>query len=476
MAVSLTNIIMAFILLYVVSSSVNSFTYADYHKYMYDSPDNFDSLVTHLNSIITNPTNSFLQIQIPLRILPSLLLLSNRIPEFIELTLAHRDIFNNFPLSSIPGFTAFYEKDPLWLSYELAMDLQNQIISSSSSSSSSSPLTAVDHTCVSSPSQEACCPRFSNSELSSNPTLATQFLSTLFDAHTKLGVFLDETGAFTYSLLHFQSAINLCGPSTGLELRIALATPTLYSTNLEASSAREKLLGSLTQSFDDSRIDHPYDSLELMWSGTPATFLVGYQGLEDSKALGKIAQSYIDRWGETLLQQQNQNQNQSHLEAGPPSNKKLNVGFASSFLADHSVGRLIAGVIESLDTEKFEISVFSCNDFYRESYYDEERDYPDKVKKIISSAATNIVLLPRDFTTAGNVIKSFQLDVLIYPELGMDSYTLFLSYQRLATTQLVFWGHPMSQGIPTIDYSITSNLFEQVSDRALRQKSAKLRY
>ena len=36
----------------------------------------------------------------------------------------------------------------------------------------------------------------------------------------------------------------------------------------------------------------------------------------------------------------------------------------------------------------------------------------------------------------------------------------YLGFTRLAPVQMVFWGHPVSQGIPSIDYFISSDLFE----------------
>ena len=57
-------------------------------------------------------------------------------------------------------------------------------------------------------------------------------------------------------------------------------------------------------------------------------------------------------------------------------------------------------------------------------------------------------------------IKKYNLDFIIYPELGMDSLTLNFGMQRLARFQAVYWGHPISQSLPTIDYFISSELFD----------------
>jgi hypothetical protein len=50
------------------------------------------------------------------------------------------------------------------------------------------------------------------------------------------------------------------------------------------------------------------------------------------------------------------------------------------------------------------------------------------------------------------------LDILIYPEIGLDPVTYFLAFTRLAKVQMVWLGHPDTSGIATIDYFITSDV------------------
>ena len=50
--------------------------------------------------------------------------------------------------------------------------------------------------------------------------------------------------------------------------------------------------------------------------------------------------------------------------------------------------------------------------------------------------------------------------VLIYPEVGMDPMVGWLAPQRLARVQCVAWGHPVTTGMPTIDYFLSADLME----------------
>ena len=51
-------------------------------------------------------------------------------------------------------------------------------------------------------------------------------------------------------------------------------------------------------------------------------------------------------------------------------------------------------------------------------------------------------------------------NVLLYPEIGMDPTAGWLAAQRLAPVQCVAWGHPVTTGMPTVDYFLSSDLME----------------
>ena len=47
------------------------------------------------------------------------------------------------------------------------------------------------------------------------------------------------------------------------------------------------------------------------------------------------------------------------------------------------------------------------------------------------------------------------MDILFYPDIGMDPFTYFLAFSRLAPVQCAFYGHPITTGIKTVDYFIS---------------------
>lgn len=67
---------------------------------------------------------------------------------------------------------------------------------------------------------------------------------------------------------------------------------------------------------------------------------------------------------------------------------------------------------------------------------------------------------PLDLPQWIETIISRKIDVLIYPEIGMDPLTLQLASLRLASVQVATWGHPDTTGLPTIDYYLSGKDIE----------------
>jgi hypothetical protein len=53
-------------------------------------------------------------------------------------------------------------------------------------------------------------------------------------------------------------------------------------------------------------------------------------------------------------------------------------------------------------------------------------------------------------------VAEAELDALFYPDIGMDVFTYFLAFARLARVQFTTWGHPVTTGIPNMDYFVST--------------------
>lgn len=134
-----------------------------------------------------------------------------------------------------------------------------------------------------------------------------------------------------------------------------------------------------------------------------------------------------------------------------PSKKKPVIGVVSSHLRYHSVFNVITkGLLKNIDTTKFEVIVYDIR----------------KKTTAPKFVAPSSLMQVRHFFGPGrkqeikSQIQADEVDFLLYPEIGMDSTTTWLSAQRLAKVQAVSWGHPITSGLNTIDYFISGELLE----------------
>ncbi len=123
---------------------------------------------------------------------------------------------------------------------------------------------------------------------------------------------------------------------------------------------------------------------------------------------------------------------------------RLRVGFCSRFLRDHSIGRLMLNLIRHMATTgRYEVFVFT---FPQPS---------DAVWEEIARHAAEAVRIPAELAEARTMIAARRLDVLVYPDIGMEPMTYFLAFARLAPVQCVTWGHPVTTGIARVDHFLS---------------------
>ncbi|APV49796.1 hypothetical protein BWI17_08955 [Betaproteobacteria bacterium GR16-43] len=133
---------------------------------------------------------------------------------------------------------------------------------------------------------------------------------------------------------------------------------------------------------------------------------------------------------------------------------KVRVGFASAYLFDCTVGRYFASWIEELDRDRFEVVAFMTGT--------QDDAFTQRLAR--GCLAMERVNLPVA-DVAARIVEA-ELDVLVYPEVGMDPRCRLLSCLRLAPTQLAGWGHPQTTGSPEIDGFITCGEMEPAGAEA----------
>lgn len=127
----------------------------------------------------------------------------------------------------------------------------------------------------------------------------------------------------------------------------------------------------------------------------------------------------------------------------------IRIGFLSQFLCSHTIGRLNKGLIAGLDRKKFHVTVIHTAAAKR-----------DEMREAIDRAADAAVTLPADLAGAQRTVADLQLDLLHFPDIGMNAFTYFLAYARLAPVQTMGWGHPDTTGLDTVDYFLSFDTAE----------------
>jgi predicted O-linked N-acetylglucosamine transferase (SPINDLY family) len=131
-----------------------------------------------------------------------------------------------------------------------------------------------------------------------------------------------------------------------------------------------------------------------------------------------------------------------------PSPKKK-VGFISSLIGDDEPhGLLVLDVIRSLSkTSYFEFFIISNGP-----------KAPSEVFYNVTNG--NVFTMGFDDNVTRDLLKSLELDCLVYLEAMNDAIMYFLGYQRFANVQILAMGSPVTSGVETFDYFVSGDLLE----------------
>ena len=211
---------------------------------------------------------------------------------------------------------------------------------------------------------------------------------------------------------------------------IATALPVIYDSIEDVQQRRQRLLDGV-QKIVDAGV-----KIDTAATLVPTNFFAAYQGENDRDLhanLGKIYQGVDLTQGRKVDKQR----------------AKLRVGFVSAYFRDHTIGRLNIGRLERLDREKFEVIVLSVG------------RHQDPLAERFRRAADKYVEIPRDVSTARQLIAAEELDLLFFADVGMDALTYTLAFSRMAPVQAVTWGHPVTTGSPTMDFFLSGKELEE---------------
>jgi protein O-GlcNAc transferase len=269
------------------------------------------------------------------------------------------------------------------------------------------------------------------------------------EAHAHLGHALIDQLKMEEALASYEQALRL-KPSTALRIHAATVVPQLYRSKDDLLFWRQRVTEEVKKLREEGV------ALDLTGQTASAPFFLAYQGMNDRDLQREIAQLHRAP--------------QEEPPAGGSDSPKIRVGFISRYFKNHTIGRLMRGTIATLSRKSFNVSVLSVG------------NHTDSQAKWIRQHADEFVQVPFSLPAARRVIAQQRLDVLFYTDLGMDSFTYSLAFSRLAPVQCVTWGHPVTSGIGTVDYFISSEHLEsdewesQYTEKLVRLKNPAIYY
>ncbi|WP_129608431.1 MULTISPECIES: glycosyltransferase family 41 protein [Rhodoplanes] len=177
--------------------------------------------------------------------------------------------------------------------------------------------------------------------------------------------------------------------------------------------------------------------------GAVTPFYLAYQERPNRELLemhGTLACRVMSRW-------------QDRRPIAPPRDSPrtgvVEVGIVSAHIYGQSVWEaILKGWVGGLDRDRIRLHLFNVG-----HHHDAETAW----------ARNNVASFedgPRGLAEWVDAIVSKRLDILVYPEIGMDPVTLRLASLRLAPTQVATWGHPETTGLPSIDWFLSAEAFE----------------
>lgn len=300
---------------------------------------------------------------------------------------------------------------------------------------------------------------------------AVQLDASLPEAWHDLGVLLKEAGAHADAIASFEQAVarkpeqiesyfnigncyyelglgdqsrawfaraQAIKPSDALKLRTAFSLPGFYDSQEQLDATRAQFTADLEQLLAENlRIDDPIQEIGL----TP--FFLAYQGHNDVELLSRVAEVLLKACPALGFRA-------PHCSETLPdvSGRRVELGFISSYFGrEHIVNRSVAGLIASIPRDRFRVTILHL-------------DGPCEEIRQTLQEGDQLVKVPYALPEARARIAAEKLDILFYTDLGLEPWTYFLSFARLAPVQCTCGGHPVTSGVPNVDFYLSSALDE----------------
>lgn len=265
--------------------------------------------------------------------------------------------------------------------------------------------------------------------------MAVEVAPTNVDAKANLTCVLSTDGAFEESRQLCDELLTIQPDQMGVRFRKAIVIPAIMDTVEQIDRSREQILTEL-----EDLSNHPGKIGDPLGQIGATNFYLAYHGRNDREIQQKTSEALL-KVCPTL------DYVAPHIgRTRKPG--RIRVGVCSRHLSRHTIGVLWGEYFARLDREKFELFLFHTLPVFN--------GIPEALKERVDHE----VRVPINLDGARKAIARCELDIMYYTDIGMEPLTWFLSFSRLAPTQAVTWGHPLTTGVPNMDYFISSKHLE----------------
>ncbi len=244
------------------------------------------------------------------------------------------------------------------------------------------------------------------------------------------------------ALQAYQRSLELRPNDLTTTIHAAMVLPSIYTSEAHLAACRERIRHGIDYLL--SRWDALAQDLapERFGDAMRNNFFLAYQGGNDVTLQRDYAEFMRSVAAKVMPDEI------APLPRNDATGRRIRVGFCSRFFYVSTAGNYFASWITDLDRSVFEVFV----------YHNHVTN--DDLTARLRTASDHFVQSEESFVFFQKRLRADQLDILVYPEIGMDRVAFSLAALRLAPVQICGWGHPVTPGHKTIDYFLSCAAME----------------
>lgn len=131
-----------------------------------------------------------------------------------------------------------------------------------------------------------------------------------------------------------------------------------------------------------------------------------------------------------------------------PARGKIHLAFVSETFHYHSNMKLRRSWLARLDRSKYHVTCYHVGRI--------ADPYTEQIRGMVDTFHH----FPENFHATLQQLRADAPDIIQYTNVGLKPLTIKLAALRLAPIQCTTWGHPITSGLPTMDYYLSSELME----------------